>query len=41
VLFDKNVGHSYAELVARQVRAELPWLVEGDPRWRVSAAPPR
>jgi pimeloyl-ACP methyl ester carboxylesterase len=40
VLYAGNVGHSYAELVSRQVRAELGWLVEGDGRWRV-AAPPR
>ena len=38
VLYSGNVGHSYAELVSKQVRAELAWLVEGDARWRV--APP-
>ncbi|MBI5478309.1 MAG: hypothetical protein HY906_05600 [Deltaproteobacteria bacterium] len=40
VLYSGNVGHSYAELVSRQVRAELPWLVEGDTRWRVAQSVP-
>jgi predicted esterase len=38
VLYSGNVGHSYAELVSRQVRAELVWLVEGDARWRIAPA---
>jgi hypothetical protein len=40
VLYGGNVGHSYAELVSRQVRGELPWLVAGDDRWRVALPAP-
>ncbi len=32
-----NVGHTYDGPVARAIKAEWPWLVEGDARWARSA----
>lgn len=31
--FGGNIGHTYDGKVAKAVRAELPWLLDGDPRW--------